>query len=345
MKESDNRLIEWAVNEVETRYKDEVSILVEHNTYCLEKDRSVRYVNTIISDTKPHIGLARTFIINGIGYDFNQVPWESFERDAEVRSRWYVTVLAEANILYSRNEADKQRFLCLRAKLNANLANPQYMFECGLECLNNAVEINKTLMFEDALYKVRKAADFIAGTLARAVACFNQTYFRSFTWFEELCAMERVPDGFIDMYKRMISAKSADELKKLAHDLLVTTRNFFASNDKRVRKSNKTPDYQYLADWYQECSYYFRRIYHFCSENDPALAFSLSSGLQTDLDELSGDFNISGLDILSWFDDSDLTAFAGQVKLAEEKIVSAINSGNVKIDSYISLDEFLSRNT
>jgi hypothetical protein len=32
MKESDNRLIEWAVNEVETRYKDEVSILVEHNT-------------------------------------------------------------------------------------------------------------------------------------------------------------------------------------------------------------------------------------------------------------------------------------------------------------------------
>jgi tetratricopeptide (TPR) repeat protein len=301
-------------------------------------------VNTIISDTKSRIGLARTFIINGIGYDFNQVPWESFERDAEVKG-WYVTVLAEANILYSKNEADKQRFLYLRAKLNANLANPQYMYERGLECLNNAVEINKTLVFEDTLYKARNAADYIAGNLAKAVACFNQTYFSSFNWFEVLCTMKCLPDGFIDIYKRIISVKSVDELKKLSHDIILTTRYFFIANDRRIGKGSKNADYQYLADWYQECSYYFRRIYHFCFFIDPALAFSLSSGLQPDLNDLSKDFNISGLDILTWFDDTDLTAFAGQVKLAEDKIVSAINSSNVKIDSYLSVDEFLSRNS
>jgi hypothetical protein len=52
-----------------------------------------------------------------------------------------------------------------------------------------------------------------ADTFARAVAWFNQTYFSSYNWFEVLCAMKYVPDGFIDMYKRIISAKSAASLK------------------------------------------------------------------------------------------------------------------------------------
>lgn len=344
MKEIDNRLIEWAIRETETHYKDQVSILLEHNTYCLEEDRNVRYVNTIISDSKEYIDLARTFIINGNGYDINQLSWESFEKDAEVKG-YYVTILAEANILYSKNEADKQRFLYLRAKFFANLENSEYMFERGLEWLNNAMDVYKTLLFETELSKVRKGAGFIVDYLTVAVACYNQTYFKSFTKLQELNAMKYLPNNFIEQYKQIVSTKTVSELQALCHEIIKTTRDFFKMNDKRVRENKLTPDYGYLAYWYQECCYYFKRIYHFCVNNEAELAFDGSFHIQTDLDEIAKDFNISDLDIISNFDVSDLPGFMKKVKLAEERIVATIKSNNVKIDSYPSVDDFINQNS
>ncbi|KAI4453214.1 presequence protease [Holotrichia oblita] len=153
------------------------------------------------------------------GYDFNQVSWESFERDAEVKG-FFVTVLADANILYSKNEADKQRFLYLRAKFNANLANPQYMFERGLEWLNNAMKIYKTLLFEDTLYKVRKAAGAIMKYLAVAIACYNQIYNKSFNRLEDLKTMKQVPNGLIEQCGQIVleSGGIQTDLKEIAKD-------------------------------------------------------------------------------------------------------------------------------
>lgn len=344
MKKTDNRLVEWAINETRTHYSDDVSILLEHNTYCLEEDRGVRFVNTIISDSKKHIGLARTFIINGVGYDLNQVSWDSFERDAEVKG-YYLTVLAEANILYSKNEAEKQRFLYLRAKLNANLANPQYMFERGLEWLNNATDVYKTQLFEETLSKARKGAGFIVDYLSMAVACYNQTYFKSFTRIDDLRLMKHLPERFIELYNLVVSAKSVSEMQTLCYDIIHSTRDFFKTNDTRKRETEGTSNYQYLAEWYQECSYYFKRIYHFCAQNDSALAFSGACGIQTDLDDLANDFGISSLDILTGFNADSLPAFATVVKKAEDCIVSAIETHNVKIEAYTSVDEFIKSNS
>jgi hypothetical protein len=219
------------------------------------------------------------------------------------------------------------------------------MYERGLEWLNNAMEIYKTLLFEDTLYNVKKAAGFIADYLAVAIACFNQTYFKSFSRLEDISAMKHVPDNFIEQYKQIVSAKSASEIQTLCYNIIKTTRDFFKLNDKRIRENDGKPQYQYLADWYQECCYYFKRIYHFCTQNESALAFSASCGLQTDLEEIAKDFKISDLDILTHFDANDLSAFSKKVKLAEERIVSAIKSSNVKLDAYSSVDEFILKNS
>ena len=52
---ADNRLIDWAIDETRKKYASQISLLLEHNTYCLEEDRNVRYVNTIISDADPFV--------------------------------------------------------------------------------------------------------------------------------------------------------------------------------------------------------------------------------------------------------------------------------------------------
>lgn len=344
MESKNNKLIEWTIKQAETTYKDKISIMTEHTTYMLEQDSSLRYVNTFISESKSIIGLARTFIINGIGYDLWQNPWESFEKKADLKD-YYITSLADSTIVYYKSEEDKQRFLSLQKKLQANLENPSYMYERGLEWLSNAMELYQTMMFEDALYKVRKASGYIADYLAVSVACINQTYYKSvMTQISQLRTMKKIPKDFIELSESIAKAKTVDELKHLCHELIQNTRTLFKSLKKGEIKSNNNPDYAWLASWYQECCYYLRRIYYYCDENNPTVAFKLTCGIQADLDDISVDFGISGLDILSHFNAEKLADFAKQVKIAEHKIVSAIEENGVKIDSYATVEEFVQNN-
>jgi len=343
MKETDNRLIDWAIQETKAKYRNEVSLLLTHDTYCLDEDKHVRYVNTIISDARPYVGLARTFIINGIGYDFNQVSWASFERDAEAKG-YYTTVLAEADIAYAKNEADKQRFLYLRAKLFANLADAAYMYERGLEWLSKAMEVYKDMMFNDTFPGARLAAGMISQYLATAVACFNQTYFSGMGHLDALCKMTALPDDFIAMYQRVKFLHTISELREASHDLITATRAFFTANNRRDTYKPAAPDYQYLAEWEQECSYYFKRIRHFCAENDADMAFCQIYNLQPDLDELAQDFGLDGMDVLAHFDADNLPALAEKVKRAESIIREAVSAHGVTLDESADVDEFLAKN-
>jgi len=115
-------------------------------------------------------------------------------------------------------------------------------------------------------------------------------------------------------------------------------------NDRRIHKT-APPDCQWLADWQQECSYYFRRTYHFCAQGDALQAFGQSGGLQADLVDIAKDYGLENLDILSHFDADNLPAYAQKVRQAENSILAAIAAGGVKLDSYDSLDEFLAENS
>lgn len=338
----DNRLIDWAIQQTRTHYAGEIALLLEHNSYALPEDRGLRYVNTIISDAQPLVGLARTFIIGGIGYDFWQRSWESFERDAEARS-YFLNVLAEADILYARNEADRQRFLYLRAKLFSNLADFSYMYQRGLEWLQNAMELYKVMAFETGLCQMRKAAGTIAEYLSVAVACLNQTYFHGIDHIAELRQMKAVPEKLLAGWDEVMAASTGQALQEISHRMIREVRAFFEERDPRP-KPVPAPDYPFLASWYQECSYYFRRLYAYCRAGDFRLAFQQGIVLQPDLDDLARDFAIPGLDILTWFDPAGLDVFEQKARQAEQNIVQAILAAGVSIDASDTVEEFLAKN-
>ena len=345
-KETDNRLLEWTINKAKTEYKDDVCLMLEHNTYSLPEDLNVRYMNGFYSNSDKLIGLARTFIINGIGYDYWQNKWDVLEKKADVKD-YFITTLLDSEIIYYKNEEDKQRFLYLQAKLRANLANPKYMYERGLEWLDKAMDIYKTLMFENSLSNVRKGAGFIADHLSVAVACVNGQYFKSgiVSQIEILAKMEYIPKNFIELYKKIVRTKDVEELKILSHDMIATTRDFFKVKNKWVQNESATPDFKELAAGIRSVAYYFRRLYYYCNNNMPESAFHQSFGLQPDLDYLMSDFKISNLDLLSSFDADNLAGYAAHVKTIEQKIISAIEENGVTIESYPSVEDFLQKNS
>ena len=345
MKTVNERLVNWVINKIKTEYKDEVCLLIGHNTLKLEKDADEKSLGFYIPASERASGLAKTFIIDGIGYDLFPMSWERMERTAEL-NEYNTTCLADAKLLYYRNEEDKKRFIGLQAKLRDNLKNPKFMLNKALEKLNVVMEIYQTMMFEETLYKIRKASGFIADYLSIAIANANLTYFRNgqTNQIPDLLAMKSIPKDFVRLYEAIVRARSSEELKKLCYEMISNTRQFLSAKKGKRENGNYNRNFEDLASWYQELRYTWRRVYHWCDKRDAVRAFMWGCFLQSELDIVREEFGISELDLLSAFNADDMTAYRKQAEILEKQIVSTIEKHGVVIDAYDSIDEFLKKN-
>lgn len=345
MKQTGAVLADWAVRKVESEYKEDVCLLLEHRTLRLDQDQGSTSFSYYIPATSRANGLARTFIIEGIGYDLFPVPWERIERTAEA-GEYNTTLLADAEILYARSDDDRQRFVSLQAKLAANLQNPHYMYSRALEWLAAVMELYQETLFAEALPRVRENAGRICDLLAVAVACVNRRYFRHgrTNQISELRSMDEVPAGFTELYEQTIRARTAEEQKRLCHGIIATTRGFLEQRDRHAARRISAPDFSELAAWYQELCYTWRRVYHWCDMNDPVNAYLWCCLLQNEVDKVGDEYGIEDLDIFSAFDADHLSAFRERAESVERKIVAAIEANGATIESYPSVDGFLKAN-
>jgi len=154
MSEVGTRLVDWAIKKIESEYRDDVCLLLEHKSLRLGADMETKSFSFYIPATNRANGLARTFIIDSIGYDLFPMSWDRIERMADVKE-YNTTCLADGEILWARSEVDRERFLSLQARLRANLQNPQYMLDRAKKWFDTVMEIFQETLFEEKLYKVR----------------------------------------------------------------------------------------------------------------------------------------------------------------------------------------------
>lgn len=339
-------LADWAIREIESKYKDDVCLLLQNAmTLTLGDDRNQIRFGCYTPRTSRANGLARTFIVEGIGQDLFPISWERWDRFADLKD-YNTTVLGDAEILWARTEDDRKRFESLQARLKANLQNPHLAYHRALEALDTGVQAYEAMLFEDRLYKVRENAGHVCMRLSTALSYLNGTYFRHGRTgqIKMLQELDSIPAGFIDLYERIVRAKDPEDQKRLCHEMIVTTKAFFREQDKFSVPRTSEPDFQELADWYQELSYTWRRVYHFCDANDPVNAYAWCCYLQEEVEELGNEFGIAEIDMLGAYDAGNLPAFRARAELVEKAFVDAIESHGVTIDSYSSLEEFLEKN-
>jgi hypothetical protein len=338
-------LSQWAINRIKREFKDDVCLLLGHNTLKLDEDMDDAAPGFFIPVSENAIGLAKTFIVDGIGYDLFPVLWERLERTADL-DEYNTTCLADATVLYYRNEEDKARFIELQARLLNNLHNPDYMVKKALEKLGVAMEIFQTMMFEDTLYKVRKASGYIVDYLSIAVANANQQYFKNGQTNQvlDLLAMKGIPRDFIRLYEDIVKADSSEELKKLCHEMISNTRQFLITKKRKGENGRRNQNFKDLANWYHELSYTWRRVYHWCDKTDPIRGFMWGCMLQSELDIVREEFGLGEMDLLGTFNANDMIAYRRQAETLEKQIVSAIKDHGATLDVYDSIDEFIKNN-
>ena len=344
MNKNGTHLTDWAVKKIEDEYRDDVCLLLEHKTLKLEKDMDAAAFSFYIPATNRANGLARTFIVDGIGYDLFPMSWERIERMADVKE-YNTTCLADAVILWARSEGDKQRFVSLQARLQANLQNPQYMLERAKKWFDTVKEIYQDTLFEEKLYKVRENAGYICDLLAITVALVNQRYFThgQTNQLQELSGMKKIPANFTKLYREIITEASPDAQKRLCHEMIKNTKVFLDEQEKPASKPS-APDFSELASWYQELCYTWRRVYHWCDMNDPVNAYIWCCMLQNEVDEWGVKFGIADIDILGSYKANDLAGFRERAEFVELKFRQAITANGAQIDEYKTVENFLKVN-
>ncbi|MCL2409468.1 MAG: hypothetical protein FWC96_07620 [Oscillospiraceae bacterium] len=344
MNKNDACLTKWAVEKIEAEYRDDVCLLLEHKMLKLEKDMEAAAFSFYIPATNRANGLARTFIVDGIGYDLFPMSWERIERMADVKE-YNTTCLANSAILWARSEEDRQRFTSLQARLQANIQNPQYMLERAKKWFDTVREIYQDTLFEEKLYKVRENTGYICDLLAITVAFVNGRYFKhgQTNQLQELADMTKVPVDFTKLYREIITEASPDKQKRLCHELIKNTKIFLDDQEKPTPKTS-VQDFLELAAWYQELIYTWRRVYHWCDAGDPVNAYIWCCNLQNEVSDWGAKFGITDVDIFGAFNANDLASFRKRAEFVEQKFRQAIKENGVELDEYETVEDFLKAN-
>ncbi len=340
MNETSKKLQDWVINKIKTEYAEDVDLLLAVKGHSVNGDDHGEEFDFYIPATDRAYELAETFIIDGIGRDLYPRSWERMQRNADLEEG-QVFVLGNSEVLYARNEEVLKRYEALRARMYANLNDPDMTYLRGLEELDVAMQIYKTLMFEEKPYQIRLGAGLIMDHLNHAVSYLNGTYLSQTDICKQLAAMKQLPENLITYEEAIIRTDSPDELKHLSYLLIKTTRTFLAAYKSQKQGNAASADFHALADWYQELSLCWQRIYYYSKTGDYQNAFSDAVYLQSELNVVGAEFHLGELDLISAYDYGDLTRLSARAMELETYILNQLLGRNIKLNQYANVEEFL----
>lgn len=346
MKNIDRELIDWAMEQIKTKYPEDVALLIGQVGACkLPTDEQQMAFDFFIPATERGNQLAQTFIIEDMGYDLYPISWERLEGIADIKEPRMLFAFVKGEILYAKSEAEQERFYALKRRLQDNLKNKTITFEKALEFLNTAMEIFQTMLFEESLCTVRKAAGGISCYLMNALAMLNGTYLRNGYEYLglEMKRLESIPEEFSTVYQQMLHAQTIEALQQHCYELIKITRDFFMDKQPPIQEETVEPHYVDLGYWYQEARYSFRKIEHYAAINEAEECFLIGCYLQIEFDAIQTEFGLQAMDLLGAFDEKRLYQFAERAKQLEDYIISILERHQVSLNRYKNLEEFLEK--
>lgn len=334
----------WVIDTVKKKYADDIALVISHSTLRID-DRNPT-ISYFVPITNRGNELARTFILDGEGFDVWGIPWERLEKFADLEE-YNVTVLADSEILYAKNDEWAQRFEKLKSKLRSNLADASKQRKCALESYAQAKELYLEMLFAKRS-DVHMAAGYVLDYLSRAIAFSQCTYFKKSqtAQLEELRHLnqaEKVPKVFFELYLDVIQENDEIKQKEKCHKAIQIVQEYL--EEMYPNNTLKEHNYQDLADWYAELSYTWLRLRHYAADNDYVKVFMWGICLQNELNNVCEDFGLEKPELMECYDYKNLDVFINRANDLEKWIRNKITAGGGIIKEYNSKEDFLNENT
>lgn len=349
MKNIDKELVDWAIQKIETEYKDDVALLIGQVGGCkIPTDEQNMVFDFFVPATERGFQMANTFMIEDMGYDLFPISWERLENIANIEEPRMIFAFVKGEVIYAKSEEDKKRFETIKAELFERMQDKALMYGKALEQLETAQEIYQTMLFEEKFGKLRKAAGGVCCFLMSAIASINGTYLESgyMNLTKDLSGMKLQPDNFEKLFVRMLEAQKTDEIRAFVYEMIKSTRSLLIQNQpiqNHVTNDN-TEDLEELAFWYHEARYTFRRIEYYTSIGSAEDSYLLGCYLQIEFDAIQEDFGLEEMDLMGAFDSNKLSVFAQKAKDIETYLVDVLKEKGLTRHMYADLEQFLSDN-
>lgn len=337
------RAAEILIDKIKRDYKDDVAVVVMMGSHLYNETHSLSDLDMyFVVNTPRGYELGRTFIIDGIGFDFWPISWERMERIANHDER-ITAIITEGKILYYGNDADLERFNRLKEKALDTSDIRKFAYKAQ-NVLNNAYRPYFKLERCGDLTSARKHAIAVTFAVTNAIALINRdTVKRGRGKLKaELLAMHQVPADFAKQYDVLFESKDILEIRAAARQMIIETDRLIESVKRDYDAINPENAAEKLDGFYEELINFYNKITHGIETGDYVTVFYAANEIMIELEDV---FSGTGVsldrlpDIVGAYDLNDMNAYGALVKSHQLALEALLHELGVKIKVLKDFDE------
>lgn len=248
--------------------------------------------------------IAKCFILEDVAHDIYCHSWEHMEQMAEYNDP-HVLKLIDVSIVYHSGEEALQRYNGLREKLLHTLRQPlgAQTLKKIREHLNAATQKLGQLFLEDSFAACQFLSAEFLYYIEFALYMCNRSYVRHGIQGipKEICALKRLPEGFVENYFALIHAENVSAARKEAKLLL---KGVQALADTLEKEAPEKPPIHFraLEGSYEEIySNWRNKMYRAAENGDAYLSLMTRASCQAFYNEMAESYNIPRFNLFEHF--------------------------------------------
>lgn len=329
-----DRLVSWIEKTVRQHYAGKVALVCLYGSHINGTANENSDVDCyFVPKTGEGNGLARTFLLDGVGYDLFSMSWQRLEAIARLEQS-HQPLVGDVQVLYADSPEDVAKLEAVQRLLKDNLSDPIYRQTAAKGRFQRAC--SRLPSAADDLKSARLGSGGLLMDVAETFAFGQGTYYHYGLkrQFSDLLALE-VPEGLEEDYLTVLKAQTPAGIAAACRRLLEGCPWPVTENRQPVQWGSRPPAQQ-LAGVYEEISSTFLKIYRCAEVGDPVLAFLSAVCLQWEL---------PWTDLLSCYRYDDLKTLAENARKVEQQLRRELEEDGVLLNEYKTFEEFEQKQT
>ncbi|MHC1694917.1 MAG: hypothetical protein AB9835_06545 [Eubacteriales bacterium] len=277
------KAVDILLDKIKRDYRDDVAFVVIMGSYIYGANHESSDIDMYFhAKTERGRALEQVFIIDGIGFDFWNIPKDRLERIASHEER-ITSIIAEGKLVYWGSEEDLKFFNSLREKALDTSDKVRFIHKAHAQ-LERTYAAAFRLSLCQTLSEARKYSILTINELAYTIALLNRTTIERGRGklLHELQQMELLPEGLPVLYEAVFTS---NDIKSIADACAVLTDNTRKLVERVKDDIVKIPFKEGMDKRYEEMINFYNKIRRAASTGDSQGALFAASELTLEYED------------------------------------------------------------
>lgn len=325
MTDRQQKILDSILEAIRENYADDIALMILYGsavngTADEYSDLDMLY----IPKTFEGRNLAKTFILDGIGYDIWCGSWDTLH-SMMAWEDMRVSILADSELVYAASEEDRQKYETMRdnARRRTDLPATAHDYHPALEFVKKAKNYYGELCLGSSA-----AVGGILMELVNAVCFVNRRYLKygAKRILEEISEYPDLPADFVEDYSRVV--REPDNAAAICKVMILRTEGFVHGHYRQFTGKGKLASQ--CTGMYEEISSHWNKIRRCCETGDIDGVFIAACSLQHDLDFAKITLGKS-FDLMIGWNPHELHAFRRHCDAVEQDFIHALRDSGIPI--------------